>query len=922
MTDPSWSRLESLFHQALERPASEREGWVRTRCEDDPQLADRVLDLLASAGEDAETTIQGILGQAARQVSSQSQPGAPARLGPYRITGCLGQGGMGTVYLAERDDQNYRQKVAIKLLRGFPGSRALERLRQERQILADLQHPLIARLLDGGATEDGQPYLVMEYIEGRSLVEWSRQTRPSRSRSIRLMMRICDAVHHAHQHLVIHRDLKPGNILINESGSPRVLDFGIAENLADADGRRGDDDSPQRAPNFYTPGFASPEQLAGRPVTTATDIYSLGRLLLAVLHAAEAPGSASAPSGRSWKKRLPADLAAIIDQATREEPDERYDSVAELRADLSRYLDELPVQAAGNRFWYRFRKFASRNRQAVSVAAVALLLTVSLGWRWMVEFDRARAAESRAVAEARHAESVLAFLLDAIGEAKPGRAGGEPVSVREVVDRAREGLAVNRGIGDETRSRMLLALGEVYLRLEDWAAAEALLEPAAESGDAATRVRANSLLGYGLVLQQRYDAADQALSRAEELADQGSDWPFRLQLELRNHRALWWLDNDRPEAARDAFDEIAQAYLERGDDETAARMLHNLGLAEANLGRLESARGHYEHALALKAETIGIRHFSSATTLQALARTETRLGRYDAAREHLEKAVDLRRQILGEDHPALHGDYNELGSMLHDRGQFAQAIDHYRRALELLEGQDASPVQAAVYINNRAHAHADRGELEVAVPLFERSLALRRSQLGDEHLSVALARHNLARALILSGRSDKADELIEQSLAVRRSVLGDEHPAVAYTASLRALQAFSRGEYAGARRGFNRAIERMADSLPASNWWMLNLRASLARSLLADGEREEAVALIEEITGDYRKALGPDHPHAMVLELERAAVEFQSGRAELASRRLERARGAIEKHMAVQSRSRRLLECVAKEPSSPACLAY
>ncbi len=920
MTDPSWSRLESLFHRALERPAPERESWVRERCPDDPRLAGRVLDLLASSDEDAETTIQGILGEAARQVSSQSQASAPTRLGPYRITGCLGQGGMGTVYRAERDDQNYRQKVAIKLLRGFPGPRALERLRQERQILADLQHPLIARLLDGGATEDGQPYLVMEYIEGRSLVEWCRQTGPSRARSVRLMMRICDAVHHAHQHLVIHRDLKPGNILITESGSPRVLDFGIAENLPAADEHRADD-SPPRAPSFYTPGFASPEQLAGRPVTTATDIYSLGRLLLAVLLPDESSGK-SAPSGKALKNRVPADLAAIIGKATREDPGERYASVAELRADLSRYLDDLPVQAAGNRVPYRFRKFAGRNRQALSVAAVALLLTLSLGWRWMVEFDRARIAESRAVAEARHAESVLAFLLDAISEAMPGRAGGDPVSVREVVERAREGLVINPAIGEETRSRMLLALGEVYLRLEDWAAAESLLEPAAGAGDAVTRVRANSLLGYGLTLQQRYEAADEALGRAEALAGRGPELPFRLALELRNHRALWWLDNDRPAQARDAFDEIATAYLKRGDEETAARMLHNLGLAEANLGRLEAARAHYEHSLALKAKTIGLRHFSSATTLQALARAESRLGRYALAREHLEQAVDLRRQILGEDHPALHGDYNELGSMFHDRGEFAQAIDRYRRALDLLGDPSAAPVQAAVYINNRAHAHADRGEIDVALPLFERSLALRRSQLGDEHLSVALARHNLARALILSGRGDEAEELIEQALATRRSVLGDEHPAVAYTASLRALQDFHRGEYARARSGFGRAIDRMADSLPANNWWMLNLRAWQARSLLAEGEREQAIALIEEITGDYRQALGPEHPHAMVLELERAAVEFRSGRAELASRRLERARGAIEAHMAAQSGPRRMLECIASAPSSAACSAY
>jgi len=901
MTDSGWARLEALFHEALERPDAERGDWVRRHCPDDSELAERVLELLECADDEDESTIRSVLGHAAREVSSHSLEPAPIRLGPYRITGCLGQGGMGTVYRAERDDRNYSQKVAIKLLRGFPGTVALERLRRERQILADLQHPHIARLLDGGATGDGQPYLVMEYIEGSPLVQWCRDTNPSRDRRIRLMMHICDAVHHAHRHLVIHRDLKPGNILVTESGSPRVLDFGIATNASEADGEA-DSDSETAAPRFCTPGFASPEQLAGRPVSTATDIYSLGRLLLAVLLSTEKPDDVA-----DGRRRLPEDLAAIVDRATREEPEERYASVEGLRSDLSRYLDRLPVQAVGDRFLYRARKFLWRNREATGVAAVAIFLILSLGWRWMVEFDRARTAEFRAVAEARNAESVLAFVLDAIGAAEPGNAGSEPVSVREVVDRAREGVMANRLIDESTRARMCLALGEVYLRLEDWDAAEELLGPAAATGDPPTRVRANSLIGYGRILQQRHDSAHEALARAERLVEDHPHLPSRLLLELRNHRALWWLDNDRPEDARDAFAEISQAYFSRGDRETAARMLHNLGLAESTLGQLETAVSNFEQSLSLKEETVGARHLSVATTLQALARAESRLGRYDPAREHLERAVQLRRQIFGDDHPGLHGDYNELGSMLHDRGDFGRAIEHYQRAQALLEREGVSTAQAAVYINNRAHAYADRGEIERALPLFEQSLTLRRAHFGDDHLSVARARHNLARALILSGRGEEAEELIEKALEVRRNVLGDDHPEAVYTESLWALRAFHRGDYERSRDGFRRAIDQMAEGLPPSNWWMLNLRGWLSRSLLAMGEHEAALALIDEIVGDYRRALGPGHPHAMALELERAAVEFESGREDTARRRLAQVRGPIEDHMVPGSPPRLLL---------------
>jgi tetratricopeptide (TPR) repeat protein len=259
--------------------------------------------------------------------------------------------------------------------------------------------------------------------------------------------------------------------------------------------------------------------------------------------------------------------------------------------------------------------------------------------------------------------------------------------------------------------------------------------------------------------------------------------------------------------------------------------------------------------------------------------------------------------------------------MLHDRGEFGRAITHYRKALGLLELGDAAPVQAAVYINNRAHAHADRGEIGRALPLFERSLQLRRSQLGDDHLSVALARHNLARALILAGRGDEADGLIERSLSVRRSVLGADHPAVAYTESLMALRDFARGEYESARAGFRRAIEAMSDKLPPTNWWMLNLRSSLARSLLAADERSAAIGLIEEIVDDYDTALGPGHPHAMALEVERAAQELETGSAAAADRRLARARGPIEAHMAPESRSRRLLDCLDQGRPAAECRA-
>ncbi len=910
MADHDWNRLETLFHSALEQPAGQRREWLGENCPDDPGLVERVVALLEHAEGEAPELLH-ILSRGAREVS-QSSERIEHRLGPYRIIERLGQGGMGTVYRAERDDQAYRQQVAIKVIRGYPGDEALARLRSERQILADLQHPFIARLLDGGTTDDGQPFLVMEYIEGRPLLEWCRTTGATRAKRIRLMLRICEAVHFAHRHLIIHRDLKPGNILVTRAGTPRVLDFGIARNLSEPERNT------IRPLTFYSPGYASPEQFDGQAVTTATDIYSLGRLLLALL-VPEAEPDANGRVPERWWRGLPRDLAAIIGRATQSEPDARYASVEALRVDLSRYLDDLPVEAADRGPGYRIERFLRRHRAAVAAGALALAVTAALGWRWTVEFDRARAAESRALVEARHAERVLAFLLDAISAAKPGHSADGPVSVLDVVDQARAGLLTGQELESEARSRMLVALAEVYQRLESWAVAEQLLDQAVAEGDRATRVRASSLLGYGLTIQQRYDAADTALRRGERLAEVNASLPTGVVRELRNHRALWWLDNNRPEEARDEFAVLAEAWLSAGEREPAARVLHNLGLAESRLGRPERAAEQFRRSLEIKETTTGEHHPAFANTLQALARARVSQGLYEDGRRAMERALRIRRDLFGADHPGLHGDFNELGSMHHDRGEFEQAIAHYQSAIELHGRADASPAEAAIYINNTAHALADRGQVADALPLFEESLAIRLEQLGDEHLAVARARHSLARALIELDRLDEARALIDRAEAVRRDVLGADHQAVAYTQSLRALAAFRGGDYEAARAGFADALVRLGERLPERNWWVLTVRADAARNLIALGEHAEAAGRIGELIDDYGAAFGPDHPHAVALEVESLALGQLADQPNPDADRLTRMREVVERNLAIESRARRQLDCLSAGAGAEDC---
>ncbi len=904
-----WKQIESLFHGALEQPESQRRAWLARQVGEDLELLNQVLNLLDLA-DDHETVLKSVVGRAAVDLSSSTAP-INRRLGPYRIVRQLGRGGMGEVYLAERDDKEYHQRVAIKVIRGFSGQNALERFRRERQILADLQHPHIARLLDGGTTAEGQPYLVMDFVDGLPLRQWCSERQPSRQQRLRLMLRVFDAIHYAHQHLIIHRDIKPGNILVNRFGEPVVVDFGIARLLDDQE-----PESSQGAPG-YTPGFASPEQKAGRAVTTASDIYSLGRLLLTLL-------TDSKPSSKRQSQaqdeltgqqdalhRLPGDLAAIIGKATRNEPNERYDSVAELRTDLIRFLDGKPVRAIASSPAYRLGKFVRRNRPGLVIAGLALLVLTAIGWRWLETHQRALQAESRALAEAVHAEQVLNVLLDAISAAAPGQSRGQAVTVRQVLDQSYARLNEQMTIDVEARDRLLLSLGEVYLRLEEHDKAEELLNRVGASSSPMVSVRALSLMGHSLVLRKRANEAGVMLNAALAGVEQHREaLSVAVIREARNHHALWMREAGQPQAAGAVFAELVQANLDADQPELAARMLHNLALAESDQGHWSRAVEHLRRSLALKEQTIGRLHPSYALSLSILAQNLVRLGEYEAAQDALTESLTLRVRLFGDDHTGLHYDYNELGSMHHDQGDFQRAIELYQRAITLREQSGEPPISAVSYLNNLAFAYEDRGDWQRAEPLYRQSLAIRQDEYGPEHASVAHARHNLARLLIRLGSLEEAEQLAEQVIDFRVGHFGHEHHATAYSRSLLGMLAHARGDLASARVILEHSLATLMDALPATNGWVLTTRGLLARVLVDAGALVDSESLLTGLLEDYQAAFRPDHPGAAVLEIELARVELATDRQDQAISRLNRVSETISQSLAPDSLPHRQLQCL------------
>ncbi|MBS1826550.1 MAG: serine/threonine protein kinase [Acidobacteria bacterium] len=440
MTPTRWRKVEDIFHAALELPAADRERFITQSCSGDVDMESMVREMI-DADEESSSNLGRIdvaVQHAAKIAIHGSRSDVPKRLGPYQIEREIGSGGMGTVYLATRADDQYQKQVAVKLIhRGMTFAGSVERFLQERQILANLDHPYIARLLDGGTAPDGRPYLILDYVEGVTIDAYCREHKMSIQERCRLFLKVCDAVAYAHQNLIVHRDLKPANILVNAEAVPKLLDFGIAKLL----GEGATEAMTRTAVGMMTPEYASPEQVRGQPVSTSVDVYALGAILFELLAGKpahkfsnysatelvriiceeEVPTIASVAM-----ERIPGDLEKIVHKAMAKEPRERYQSAEQLADDIRRHLDRLPVLARGNSATYRARKFLARNWipvTAVTLTIASLAVGVILAlrqaeiaerMRQQAEAERSRAlramqeaTEQRAVAQ-RNASEALA----------------------------------------------------------------------------------------------------------------------------------------------------------------------------------------------------------------------------------------------------------------------------------------------------------------------------------------------------------------------------------------------------------------------------------------------------------------------------------------------------------------------------------
>lgn len=770
MEDDRWLQMRELFDAVCDLPPESWRGELE-RLTQDPDLLRDALDLLKAQTSTLERARGPLDGLLARIAAPELEPGET--LGPWRLTERLASGGMGVVYAAERADDLYARKVAVKLLRGLADPRTAQRLAEERRILAGLQHPNIARLYDGGTTAAGLPYLVMEFVEGRPLDAYCREQGLGLRERLALFVRICRAVQAAHARLVVHCDLKPGNILVRDDGEPILLDFGIARLL--------DDGGEGERLVFCTPAYAAPETLAGAPVGVASDVFSLGVLLLELIACRNVERGADdrarplpAPSqwageGCQWRMRLRGDPDAIIARACALEPAQRYASVDALANDVQRYLDHRVVAARQGGRAYRLGRVLRRHWQAATVAVLVLGLSGAFVWR--LGEERARAQE-----EAQVADQVSQFMLQAFEAADPrARGKGEvEATAREVLDAGAARIETELADSPAMRARVQHVIGQAYMNVGQGQRAEALLSVAAEGLIAPGVDRplealdALNELSTLLANGRRGAEAEEVARRSLALADQQSP---TLELQAMRARAFNSLglalsEQEQFQPALEAFQESLR--LRKGTPDWVRRraaVMNNLGLLYRRWGRLEQSREVLEEALVLKVELHGAESYDAWVTRHVLALTVFEEGRYREAEALQRQNLALALKLFGEQSDNTATTCLELAGLNQDLGNYRAATEFYTQALAIqaqVLGEDS--VDYAITLNNFASLEEVRGNTAGAQQMYRRSFEIRRAALGDEAGPTLRAGANLGRSLMRGGDVAAAKPLLDHAL--------------------------------------------------------------------------------------------------------------------------------------------------------------
>jgi tetratricopeptide (TPR) repeat protein len=858
----TWTRIYPWLEQSQDIPDDELQQWITRIVAEKPDVGIPLRDVLAQtmSADDFEI-LAGSLGIPAVRQSRVGQ-----QVGSYTIDSLLAEGGMGEVWLAHRSDGHFEGRYAVKLLHHDTlGTKALDRFKREGRVLARLTHPNIARLMDAGATPLGQPFLVLEYIDGEHIDQYCEARSLSTRSRVRLFLDVLAAVAHAHTSLIIHRDIKPSNVLVTSGGIVKLLDFGIAK-LINSDLTPEERGQLTRIDEVaLTPNYAAPEQILGEPLSTATDVYQLG-VLLHVLLAGRLPRGKVAMSGSErvtgalterpirmsdaisgdLRRELRGDLDAIVEKSLRRRPEERYATAAAMSADLLRYLEHEPIAARAGIVAYRAGKFIRRYRGAVFSVAAALLSLMAATIILLAQGHKIRLERDRA-------DQVTGFMTQIFKVPDPSEARGNTVTAREILDNSSRRIETGEGLDAGVQADLLQVMAETYLNLGLYGRAHQLAQAALDTrrkllGPEDPKTLESLHQMANIVSKEGHAAeAEDAFRRllSLELHVLGQDH----LLTLKTQDALVYTLSSRgrfADAEKLGRDTVATETRTLGPrDLLTLNTTRLLAAAIGKQNRFAEAEAMYRQTASIQREVLGANHPDTIRTQFSLAYTLTLEGRYPEAEAIYREVLAVRRHVLGDEHPETADTLTTLAiNLVHVRSRYKEAEELYRSALAI-ELRQLGPESRFTTRAEEGLANLllEESRFAEAEPLYREVLRVRLKLLGPDHTDTLLTQRNLACLILAEGRIQEAEQLFRATLARDIRVLSpDDRDLLGVKCMLaETLLQAKRPEEAEvlARQAFDAQLRALGaqhqDTLQALN--------RLGRALAALGRYDEAKAL-------------------------------------------------------------------------------
>ncbi len=868
MQQERWNRIETILDTALNLSGRERTTYIDEACGTDDKLLEDVYEMLRAIEESEQTNFLASISDENQHLLEDISRLSPdtdiigTRIGAFQITEQLGVGGMGTVYKAERADGQFSQQVAIKVLQeGVQSAGSFQRFRMEQEILASLKHPNIAQLYDGGVTEEGTPYLVMEYVDGLPIDEYCNRHKLPIGKRIELFKDVCSAVQFAHANLVIHRDLKAQNIYVDEDGTVKVLDFGIAKLL---DPTLTEQTLLETRPGqkFWTPQYAAPEQVGSQPVTIAADLYALGVLLHKLLtdtypldlknkslseveriiteNAPLSPSQSIEQSQHSQKaaqlrqttpaalqKTLTGDLDAMVLKAIRKEPEYRYDSAGQFIEDLDRFKNGLPLLAQKDTVSYRIGKFYRRNKAAIGAAVLVLILLISSSLFYTYRINQERLiAES----EANKAEEISNFLIGLFETANPfSNEGGVGLNttVGTILESGIDNMDSQLGNQPEVNAELKTVIGEIYKDLGEFELAEKLFRESISVLEANPETFREELAVSTYKLAHVYQERGN-LDKADSL----------LQVAITNFRKT-----------ENGFN---------NEHALAALSLHG-NLAWFNKGDFEEAEAALTQSLQLRKEYFPADSSKLATAYSDLASLKHEEFKLHEADSLYRKSIDIYLQAFGEN-PNTAIVMSNYSILQIDMGNIVEAEYYQNKALDIHRKQTGEEsIDVAMGIGTLANIHLLKKEFQKADSLAKISLSKFENIYGPSHAYVAISKLTLADSYLMQERYNEAYKLLLETNEMYKASYPPDHPRLSDPLLILGDYYVKTGDHNKAIQTLNEAYSIRKNSYPSGNWKIAEAMSAYANALSLHGEYEKADSLLNRSYTILHDQFGADN---------------------------------------------------------------